>query len=194
MAVRNVRGIGTSGRASCLATIQRQRPGGSINTLNATSVPERFPIASSRDRWLEFLELEHDTLARVRDFARDGDELVVWRETSAGRVIADGRVPRSLATHLFLQAASAAAFFAARGFTLGPRDFDDSRWELSSGTARLWLTRTPGAVGSATPGSPAGALVVFLQRLFERGGRITSPAVRWRDRNPGNGKPDSGSL
>ena len=142
-------------------------------------MPERFPIAASRERWLEFLELEHETLDPVRDFGRDGDNLVVWRGPAAGRRIADGRVPRSLAAQLFLQGAAAAAFFAARGFVLGPGDFDEARWELSSGTARLWLARTPEAVGcSSTPGNPAGALAALLHRLFERGGRITSPAVR----------------
>ncbi len=82
-------------------------------------MPERFPIAASRQRWLEFVELEHATLATVRDFGRDGDELLVWREAAAGRRIAEGRVPRALAAQLFLQAAAAAAFFASRGFVLG---------------------------------------------------------------------------
>jgi DNA-binding NtrC family response regulator len=43
----------------------------------------------------------------------------------------------------------------------------------------LWLARTPRAVaGPALPGGPAAALAALLARLFERGGRITAPAVR----------------
>ncbi len=142
-------------------------------------MPERFPIAASRARWLEFLELEHATLAPVREFGRDGDELLVWREAVGGRRIGDGRVPRSLAMQIFLQAASAAAFFSARGFVLAAGDFGDARWELCLGTARLWLARTPAAVGGpAVPGGPAAALAALLHGLFERGGRVTAPAVR----------------
>ena len=142
-------------------------------------MPERFPLAASRERWLEFLELEHETLAAVRDFGRDGDELLVWRETVAGRRIAEGRIPRPLAVQLFLQGAAASAFFAARGFDLTAGDFDGARWDLCAGTARLWLARTPEAVGGrATPGTTAAALAALLHRLCERGGRITTPAVR----------------
>ena len=142
-------------------------------------MPERFPIAAGRARWLEFLELEHATLAPVRDFGRDGDALLVWREGVCGRRVGDGRVPRSLAMQVFLQAASSAAFFAAHGFVLTAGDFGDARWELCLGTARFWLPRTPEAVGGpATPGSPAAALAALLQGLFERGGRVTTPAVR----------------
>ncbi len=142
-------------------------------------MPERFPIASSRAGWLEFLELEHETLPPVREFGRDGDDLVVWRDSAAGRPLADGRVARSLAAQLFLQGAAAAAFFAARGFVLGPGDLGSARWDLSSGTARLWLTRTPECVGRrSTAGWLVQALATFLHRLFERAGRVSSPAVR----------------
>ena len=142
-------------------------------------MPERFPIAASRQRWLEFVELEHATLATVRDFGREGDELLVWREAVAGRRIAEGRVPRALAAQLFLQAAAAAAFFASRGFVLDAGDFDEARWEICAGTARLWLARTPRTVaGPALPVGPSAALAALLARLYERGGRITAPAVR----------------
>ena len=142
-------------------------------------MPERFRIAASRERWLAFVELEHATLAPARDFGRDGDELLVWREVAAGRRIVEGRVPRSLAMQVFLQAAAAAAFFASRGFVLDASDFDEARWDLCAGTARLWLARTPTTVGGpALPGGPAPALAALLHRLFERGGRITTPAVR----------------
>ena len=142
-------------------------------------MPERFPIAASRQRWLEFVELEHATLATVRDFGREADDLLVWREAVAGRSLAEGRVPRALAAQLFLQAAAAAAFFASRGFVLDTDDFDEARWQVSGGTARLWLARTPRAVaGPALPGGPSAALAALLARLYERGGRITAPAVR----------------
>ena len=142
-------------------------------------MPERFPIAASRERWLEFVELEHAALSPVGDFGREGEELLVWREAAAGRPIAEGRVPRPLAMQLFLQAAAAAAFFASHGFVLDAVDFDGARWEVCAGTARLWLARTPTAVARrAMANGPAVALHALLHRLFERGGRITTPAVR----------------
>ncbi len=43
----------------------------------------------------------------------------------------------------------------------------------------MWLPHTPKAVGCpSAPGSPAAALAALLHGLFERGGRVTTPAVR----------------
>ena len=49
-----------------------------IETRGATGVPERFALGACRDRWLEFLELEHAVLPAPVDVEREGGELLVW--------------------------------------------------------------------------------------------------------------------
>ncbi len=136
-------------------------------------LPERYPIAAYRDRWLDLLELEHDVLAPAVDFGAEGEDLLVWREPIEGRPIAGGRVPRSSRAALFLQAAAAGAFFAARGIGLGAVDLDDAVWD-DGGGPRLWLTRTPEAARTGGPASPAAGLESLLRRLYDYGGRIAS--------------------
>ncbi len=142
--------------------------------------PERFAIAAVRERWLEFLELEHATLAPAAAFERDGDELLVRREAVGGRPVAEGRIPRAHAPALMLQGAAAAAFFAAHGFPLSSEDLDEAAWDGATGDTRLWLTATPRSLALSEPASSstASALRCFLDRLFARGGRLETPGAR----------------
>jgi hypothetical protein len=140
----------------------------------APRAPERFSIVACRERWLEFLELEHEILAPAVDFERDGDDVLVRREPVPGLRIADGRIPRTDAAALLLQAAACGAFLAARGFPLTPRDLEDAIWDVVSGTARLWLAKTPESVAaaSASPSPVCQTLLWLLDRLLARGGRL----------------------
>ena len=152
------------------------------------SAAERFP-ASSRERWLEFLDLEHETLSPAIDFGREGEELLVWRQTPAGRLVRDRTVTREHRAPLLLQGAAAAAFFAARGFPLTPEDFALAVWDVSAGSARLWLPRTPESVRLGGHAPPAQALAALVQFLFAHGDRLAHPAARaLRDQL---GAPDS---
>ena len=155
-------------------------------------VPERFALAACRERWLEFVELEHETLAPAVAVAREGEDFVVWREAVAGTRIADGRPGRPHAAALLLQAAAAGAFFAGRGFPLAPRDLEEARWEVTGGAARLWLARTPESVaGAQTPAPVAPMLLWLVERLLARGGRVgPGPA---RDLARGLASPDAAS-
>jgi len=145
----------------------------------AASGPERFPIASCRERWLEFLALEHETLPPVADFAWSEGELLVRREPVTGRPLSGGRVPRPARAALLLQAAAAAAFFASRGFPLAADDFECAVWDVAGGAARLWLTRTPSAVRAVADTPTAEAIAAALIRLFSReGGRVSPAAAR----------------
>jgi len=146
----------------------------------APPAPERFAIAASRERWLEFLDLEHEVLAPAVEFGRDGDDLLVWREAVGGRRIADGGVPRPHGPALLLQAAAAAAFFASRGFPLTPGDLREARWEVRDDGVCLWLAKTPESLArGAHPAPPlAGALSGLLELLFSRGGRLGPAGAR----------------
>ncbi len=140
---------------------------------SAARVSERFPIAEV-GRWRALLDREHATLAPVLDCARDGADLLVWREAPAARRVLDGRIPRHLRAALFLQATAAGAFFAAYGGAFGAADLEDLRWDAAAGEGRLWLTRVPPAAGAAAavPDSLVGALSELLGKLFapaERG-------------------------
>jgi DNA-binding NtrC family response regulator len=147
------------------------------NRQSSAPTAERFPLPACRERWLELLELEHATLAAPVDYAREGEELLVWREPIAAASISEGRVPRPLRPLLFLQAASAAAFFAANGFPLTEEDLEQAAWEVSAGVSRLWLLRSPSAVRREAPPTPvARALAALLRRLH--GNRITHPPTR----------------
>ena len=142
---------------------------------------ERFQLSSCtlRERWLEFLGLEHSILPLPLDVRRDGDELEVHRLSPAGRRVGDGRIPRRHGPRLFLQVASAFSFFQASGFWLDEEDFQDAVWESTSGAARLWLARTPCAVRRGGPGPACSAvLAATLDRLFARGGSIPDAAAR----------------
>ena len=149
-----------------------------IETRGATGVPERFAIGAFRDRWLEFLELEHAVLPEPVAIERAGGDFLVWRGRLAARPVAQGRIPQPWRAPLLLQAASAAAFFAARGFALTSADLEAAAWDTAAGTARLWLTRTPESVRDAIATPVAAALRPFLGRLFSRGGRLSPEAAR----------------
>ena len=112
--------------------------------------PESYPIASCRERWLEFLVLEHETLAAAVDYGGDGEQLLVRREPAPGRALTGSRIPRPWRAPLLLQAASAAAFFASRGFPLAPEDLDDAHWEASGGVPRLGSPALPAPSGRRT--------------------------------------------
>ncbi|HTO87389.1 MAG TPA: sigma 54-interacting transcriptional regulator [Thermoanaerobaculia bacterium] len=141
-------------------------------------VLERFSLAGARERWPDFLLLEHETLPLPVGFGLEGDALLVYRRMPRGRRIRDGRVPRHLVPDLLLQAASSIAFFRAYGFWLEEEDLADAYWERESGRARLWLARSPAALrgGSAPPASAV--LGAFLDRLARRGGRIDDREAR----------------
>jgi DNA-binding NtrC family response regulator len=159
---------------------------------------ERYPLGAGR-RWLELLALEHGTLARSIDVAREEDAVVVQRDVPAsGRTLSGSALARVHRAPLLLQAAAAAAFFASHGLALAPEDLEAAAVEIRSGVALLWLTRLPRAA-AATPAADAGAdasvagtLAAFLLRLFARGRRVThraaadllarlqAPEARWR--------------
>ncbi len=159
---------------------------------------ERYPLAACKGRWLDLFALEHATLARALDVAREGDALVVTREAVAGARGLDGAgasVARAHRPALLLQAAAAAAFFAAHGLALGREDLEESAVELRPGGAFLWLTRMPRAATAAdSPGvaNAAETLAAFVTRLFARGRRVThraaaallaqlcAPEARWK--------------
>ncbi|MEP6993156.1 MAG: sigma 54-interacting transcriptional regulator [Acidobacteriota bacterium] len=143
--------------------------------------PERFPLASCGPRWLQFLDLEHETLSPAADFSRDGDALVVWREGLDARPIRPGDVPPKRRAALFLQGASAVAFFAAHGFPLSDEDLGGASWDCANGSARLWLAGTPESAcredaGAAAFAAPA--LASLLRRLFTRGRGIANASAR----------------
>ncbi|MGE5276277.1 MAG: sigma 54-interacting transcriptional regulator [Acidobacteriota bacterium] len=134
---------------------------------------ERFSLASARERWPDFLPLEHETLPLPAGFAAEEDRFLVSRRPPPGRPIREGRVPRSLVPQLLLQAASAMAFFQAHGFSLGEEDLAAAHWERQNGSARLWLAGSPSGIARDATGPGACAvLCAFLDRLARRGGRI----------------------
>ncbi|MFN2384957.1 MAG: sigma 54-interacting transcriptional regulator [Thermoanaerobaculia bacterium] len=139
---------------------------------------ERYPLSAARETWREFAALEHETLPIPRDFAADGEVLIVERALPRGRPIAAGRIPATFGPSLFLQAASAVSFFHAAGFFMDPEDLLDARWHARSGTPRLQLARSPAGVRqNGAPRSPAEALAPFARSLFFRGRRLAVPAA-----------------
>ena len=142
----------------------------------AAGAPESFPIASCRERWQEFLTLEHETLAAAVDYAAAGEELLVRREPAPGRPLAGSRIPRPWRAPLLLQAAASAAFFAARGFPLGEEDLDAAVWDAPGGAPRFWLTSTPAAVRAPSETPVSSVLASALARIFSYAGGRMSPA------------------
>ena len=142
----------------------------------AAGAMESYPVASCRERWLEFLGLEHETLAAAADYAWDDGKLLVRREPAPGRALAESRIPRPWRPPLLLQAAAAAAFFASRGFPLAAEDLDAARWDAPGGVPRLWLARTPAAVATPRETPVCDALANALARIFSPGGGRMSPA------------------
>ena len=143
----------------------------------AAGALETFPIASCRERWLEFLLLEHEILAPAVDFAWTGEDLLVRREAAAGRPLSDSRLPRPWRAQLLLQLAAAAAFFASRGFPLAEEDLEAAVWEAPGGVPRLWLTRTPASLRSPAETPVSNVLARALPRLFSPAGVRMSPAA-----------------
>ena len=142
----------------------------------AAAAPESHAIASCRERWIEFLGLEHEILSPAADFARSEDDLLVRRDPVRGLPLAS-RIPRPFRAPLLLQAAAAAAFFASRGLPLAPEDLDSAVWELARGVPRLWLTRTPASVRSPVDTPVSGVLAHAATLLFARPGGRTSPGA-----------------
>lgn len=127
---------------------------------------ERYSVSGAKERWLEFLSLEHATLPPPLDFAREEEEFLVHRARVPGRPIRDGRIPRACGAPLFLQAASAAAFLQASGLWLDEEDLRVASWDVENGTPRLWLTRSPASLRRGGPGPAAAAVLAgFLDRL-----------------------------
>ena len=149
-----------------------------IETRGATGAPERFALGPCRDRWLEFLGLEHAVLPAPVAVDREGREFLVWRGRLAARPVAQGGIPQPWRAPLLLQAASAAAFFASRGFALTSADLEAAAWDTAAGSARLWLTRTPASLREAAATPVVEALRPFLLHLFGRGGRLSPAAAR----------------
>ena len=140
---------------------------------------ECVPLAAGGDRWLELLALEHATLSPPSACVRDGGVLRVAREPVEGRRLGDGGVPRPHAPGLLLQGASAAAFFADRGFPLAPDDVDEARWALGDAAARLHLPRAPRVEAEPSRIAPLPAVLArLLDRLFCRGGRLETEGAR----------------
>jgi DNA-binding NtrC family response regulator len=165
------------GAESPLATIDGQ-PVRQADPADFGRPVERSPIASCRERWLEFLDLEHETLACAVDYRPGGEELLVLRARPGGRPLGDGRIPGPFRAPLLLQVTCSAAFFSARGFPLGEADLDAARWDEAAGAPRFWLTRTPASLGSGGAAAVAPVVASALLRIFARGGRITYPAAR----------------
>src|SRR5689334_9756801 len=138
-------------------------------------VAERYPAESFRERWLERLELEHATLSPIESVARDGDAVRVRRERAPGAEVSASSVPRRSRPSLLLQAASAAAFFAAHGSPLSAAELERATWDGDGPAARLWI---PGRLTVAAPEPPSAALGGFLRAIFARGERVTQPAAR----------------
>src|SRR5204863_4264303 len=65
---------------------------------------ERFSVSVAKERWPEFLSLEHATLAPPLDFSREDEAVLVARAPVRGRRIRDGRIPTGCGAPLFLQA------------------------------------------------------------------------------------------
>jgi transcriptional regulator with AAA-type ATPase domain len=140
---------------------------------------ERFLLSTTRERWLEFLPLEHATLPLPADFTREGEEFCVWRAPIAGRRISAGRIPKEHGTGLLLQAAAVVSVLQSAGFWLDETDLTEALWDCRGGVPRLWLTRTPAAVRRGGPGSPPSVvLAALLHRIFLRGRQIGPPAAR----------------
>ena len=140
---------------------------------------ERFSVSGEKERWLEFLSLEHATLAPPLDFSREDEAFLVARAPVRGRRIRDGRIPTGCGAPLFLQACAAASFLQASGLWLDEEDLFEAVWDMEEGTPRLWLARSPASLRRGGPG-PAAAPVLagFLDRLFSRRRRIEHPAAR----------------
>jgi DNA-binding NtrC family response regulator/tetratricopeptide (TPR) repeat protein len=157
-----------------------------VPTPRADGAPERFSIAACGPRWLELVGLSHPTLLPVSDFAFANDDLLVRRDPMAGTVrrLAAKRVPRTARAGLFLQAASAAAFFASRGFPLSAADFEAAAWDGEGLAGRLWLTQTPESVRAPAPATAPSAsiaetLLVVLGLVFsDESARISPGAAR----------------
>jgi transcriptional regulator with AAA-type ATPase domain len=134
---------------------------------------ERFPLALARERWPEFLALEHATLPLPLEVAGGGEELRVFRARPPGRPVQDGRIPRTLVPELLLQAASALAFFRAFGIALRAEDLTRAHWDRTREGARLWLAGSPAALSERGDSpSPSRALAALLDRIGGRGGRV----------------------
>ena len=142
----------------------------------APGATERHPVESCREQWVERLGLEHETLAPIESVSREGDEIRVRRERRGAGDVAGTLVPRRARPPLLLQAASAAAFFAAQGFPLTAEELESARWDGEGAAARLWIPRRCAPAGAES--SPAAALAGFLRALFARGERVTLPAAR----------------
>ena len=142
--------------------------------------PERHAAGANGERWKEFLELEHATLSPISGIEREGHDVRLSRGSATGLRLDRGGIPRAHAAGLLLQIAAAIAFFEARGFPLHPDDFQDAIWDVAGGDARLWLTRTPRAVGGPerVPASAAVLLRPLLARLFGRGARLETAGAR----------------
>ena len=159
-------------------------------------VREVFSIAATRERWMECAALEHETLPLPIDFESDGEQLVVRRTLPAGRPIRAGRVPSDLAPGIFLQAASALAFWFGNGLSLDVEDLLEAVWEARRGIPRLSLARSPaGLRGSGERRTPAEVLTPFAERLFRRRGRASSPPAaalleRLRSSDAGSRRPE----
>ena len=149
----------------------------SVNPVSKGTTQERFVLSAAKERWLAFLALEHETLCPLAAFDVEAGEIVVRRAPARGRPVSAGRIPRDTAPALLLQAAGAAAFLQAHGFWLDEEDLADSTWE--PGTRRLWIPRTPAAVGRGGAGpAPSAILAGFVLRLFGRGRGVVDPAAR----------------
>src|SRR5512143_1856429 len=87
---------------------------------------EGFALPAAKERWSEFLGLEHATLPLPWDYGRTDGEFLVFRLPAPGRPVRDGRIPAVHAPALFLQAAAACAWLGSVGFWLDEQDLADA--------------------------------------------------------------------
>jgi hypothetical protein len=141
---------------------------------------ERFPLALVRERWSEFLSLEHATLPLpLVDRARTAKSCASCGPRPPGRRVEDGRIPRTLAPELLLQAAAVARLFRAFGIALRAEDLTRAHWERTREGAKLWLAGSPAALsGEGDSPCPSRALAALLDRVAGTRRARHRPAAR----------------
>ena len=66
----------------------------------------------------------------------------------AARPLAQGRIPQPWRAPLLLQAASAAAFFASRGFSLSSADLETAAWDVAASRCACAAARCASMTGT----------------------------------------------
>jgi transcriptional regulator with AAA-type ATPase domain/tetratricopeptide (TPR) repeat protein len=175
--------------------------------MSAPSTGESFTetvenSAVLRDRLPRFLALDHPILpADISVSAESGNAKVGWRLRGSS-ILGSTRLTRESGAALYIQAASAALFFASRGFPLEVSDFEDARVEQWNGAAHLWLSRIPRSAlrAPARSGAPGPTLAELVPLCFGKTSRRSRGSIADRaveglldsieDRLHSEGRPD----